>query len=257
MLCSATLFTFIAAVVLSIASLARAQGSCRCGDPSFLAIRRVNTSSAQPVQNCTPYKILDVRGSGEPQGVSLSFQIAIERMIANTTEITTESIIYPASFDQNVSVGVQNTVDTIRRGLQDCPNQKYALLGYSQGATVVLQALGKLDHETTKAINAVVVVGNPYRTPGRASNVDSQGRPDNRTQFGMFAAQAIQANRTFPNYDDILDHSGKVRDICLEHDLVCAPDPDCDCQLASDHLSYGLVQSVQDLIASHVMSRAT
>lgn len=42
-----------------------------------------------------------------------------------------------------------------------------------------------------------------------------------------------------------------------QHDPVCAPDPDCDCQLASDHLSYGLVQSLQDLIASHVMSRAT
>ncbi|KAF4904632.1 hypothetical protein CGCVW01_v012999 [Colletotrichum viniferum] len=141
MLCSATLFTFIAAVVLSTASLARAQGSCRWGDPSFLAIRRDNISSAQPVQNCTPYKILDARGSGEPQGVSLSFQIAIERMIASITEITTESIIYPASFDQNVSVGVQNTVDTIRRSLQDCPNQKYSLLGYSQGATVVLDRL--------------------------------------------------------------------------------------------------------------------
>lgn len=68
---------------------------------------------------------------------------------------------------------MQNTVDTIRRGLQACPNQKYALLGYSQGATVVLEALGKLDHETTKSINAGVLVGNPYRTPGRTSNVDS------------------------------------------------------------------------------------
>ncbi|KAF3810827.1 hypothetical protein GCG54_00003004 [Colletotrichum gloeosporioides] len=243
MLRLATLFTFIVAAVLGIASSARAQGSCRCGDPSFLAIRRVNISSAQSVQNCTSYMILDARGSGEPQGVSLSFQIAIERIIANSTEITTQSIIYPASFDQNVSVGVQNT--------------KYLLLGYSQGATVVLEALGKLDNETTKAINAVVLVGNPYRTPGRASNVDSQGRPDNRTQSGMFAAQAMQANRTFPNYDDALDRSGKVRDICLEDDLVCAPDPDCDCRLASDHLSYGLVQSVQDLIVSHIMSRAT
>ncbi|KAF4818266.1 hypothetical protein CGCSCA5_v005358 [Colletotrichum siamense] len=150
MLHLATLFTFIAAVVLSIASLACAQGSCRCGDPSFLAIPRVNISSAQPVQNCTPYKILDARGSGEPQVVFLSFQVAIERMIANATQITTQSIIYPASFGENVSVGVQNTVDTIRRGLQDCLNQKYSLLGYSQGATVVLEALGKLDHETKK-----------------------------------------------------------------------------------------------------------
>ncbi|KAK2779055.1 family 5 carbohydrate esterase [Colletotrichum kahawae] len=252
-----TLFTSIAAAVLSITNLARAQDSCRCGDPSFLAIGRVNISSAQPVQTCSPYMILDARGSGEPQGVSLSFQIAIERIITNNSEITTQSIIYPASFDQNVSVGVQNTIDIIHRGLRDCPNQRYSLLGYSQGATVVLEALGKLDNETTKAINAVVLVGNPYRTPGRASNVDSQGHPDNRTQFGMFAAQAMQANRTFPNYDDILDRSGKVRDICLEDDLVCAPNPDCDCQLASDHLSYGLFKSVQDLIVSHIMSRAT
>lgn len=40
-----------------------------------------------------------------------------------------------------------------------------------------------------------------------------------------------------------------------QNDTVCAFDPTCKCQIASDHLSYGLMESVQDLIFDHVVSR--
>jgi hypothetical protein len=216
--------------------------------------------------------MLDARGTGEPQGVSLMFQLAIQRVLESNVSAVSQSVEYPAGVDQNFTSGAQNVADTIYNGLQDCPDQKYFLLGYSQGASLVQEAFKKLDERSVAAINSVIMVGNPYRIPGRLSNVDSQGRHDNRTVYGLFATMALQSNDSILTYNEDLDRSGKVSDICLEvstrriciqscltvflkNDIVCASDPQCDCQLASDHISYGQMKSVQDLIYNLIMSR--
>ena len=144
------------------------------------------------------------------------FQVAIETILAKNISAVSQSVVYPAGFDQDVSSGVQNTLDIIGYGLQDCPDQKYFLFGYSQGATLVQEALNELDDRAAAAINSVIMVGNPYRIPGRLSNVDGQGRPDNRTAHGLFATQALESNDTILTYDENLDRDGKVKDICLE-----------------------------------------
>ncbi|KAL5603841.1 hypothetical protein FOVSG1_006591 [Fusarium oxysporum f. sp. vasinfectum] len=238
-----------------IAAVASAESGCRCGDSAYLAIPRVNLSTPEQLKPCAAYKLLDARGSGEPQGVSLMFQNTIERILANNTSAVSQAIVYPAGFNQNITSGVQFVTDVIKYGLQDCPKQKYFLFGYSQGATVVQKALNELDDAAVAAISSVVMVGNPYRTPGRLSNVDSKGRHDNRTAYGLFAVQSQQSNDSIPTFNEGLDRSGKVADICLDNDIVCSFDPECKCQLASDHLSYGLMKSVQDLIFDHVISR--
>ncbi|KAF4461760.1 Family 5 carbohydrate esterase [Fusarium albosuccineum] len=153
------------------------------------------------------------------------FQIALQRILANNTEARSQSVIYPAGFDQNVTSGVQNVIDIIKYGQKDCPNQKYFLFGYSQGATVVQKALNKLDNEALGAVNSVVLVGNPYRIPGRRSNLDNYGHLDNRTVYGLFAAHSLQSNGSIPTYNENLDRSGRVIDICLDNDIVCAIDP--------------------------------
>jgi hypothetical protein len=76
------------------------------------------------------------------------------------------------------------------------------------------------------AVSSVVMVGNPYRTPGRLSNVDSQGHHDNRTAYGLFAAQSLQSNDSIPTFNEGLDRSGKVADICLEVS-VSYPNTNC------------------------------
>jgi thioesterase domain-containing protein len=144
------------------------------------------------------------------------FQTAIERVLANSTDAVSQSVVYPAGFDQNITSGVQDTVDIIKYGLKDCPDQKYFLFGYSQGATVVQEALNKLDNESASAVSGIVMVGNPYRIPGRVSNVDSQGRLDNRTTYGLFATQSMQSNSSVVTYNEAFERSGKVSDICLE-----------------------------------------
>ncbi|KAH7175062.1 cutinase [Fusarium flagelliforme] len=183
------------------------------------------------------------------------FQNTIERILANNTGAVSQAVIYPAGFDQNVTAGVNFVTNVIKYGLQDCPKQKYFLFGYSQGATVVQKALNELDDTSIAAVSSIVMVGNPYRMPGRFSNVDSQGHHDNRTANGLFTIQSLQSNDSIPTFNESLDRSGKVADICLENDIVCSFDPECKCQLASDHLSYGLMKPVQDQIFNHVVSR--
>ncbi|KAF5556386.1 family 5 carbohydrate esterase [Fusarium phyllophilum] len=238
-----------------IAAAAASESGCRCGDSAYLAIPRVNLSTPEQLKPCATYKLLDARGSGEPQGVSLMFQNTIKRVLANNIGAVSQAVIYPAGFDQNVTSGVQFVTDIIKYGLQDCPKQKYFLFGYSQGATVVQKAINELDDASLAAVSSVVMVGNPYRTPGRLSNFDSQGHHDNRTAYGLFAVQSLQSNDSIPTFNEGLDRSGKVADICLENDIVCSFDPKCKCQLASDHLSYGLMKPVQNQIFGHVIAR--
>ncbi|RAR11623.1 family 5 carbohydrate esterase [Stemphylium lycopersici] len=113
-------------------------------------------------------ELIDARGSGEPQAVSLMFQDVLSRLLSNSSSTVSESITYPAGFDQNVTSGVQETVSSIKSSLQQCPDQKFHLFGYSQGATLVQSSLQELegDKKAMDAIRSVVVVGNPYRIPG-------------------------------------------------------------------------------------------
>ena len=112
-------------------------------------------------------------------GFSLMFQIAIENILANNTGSAhrVPGGLRPERHLRRVRHGRNRQA----RPPRDCPGQKHFLLGYSQGATVVQGALGELDDESAAAIGGVVMVGNPYRIPGRLSNVDGHGRPDNRT----------------------------------------------------------------------------
>lgn len=216
-------------------SLIAANSGCRCAPPAFLSIPRVNLSIPQSVRPRVPYSkssipgipnsikanatktgLLDARGTEEPQGVSLMFQLVIEKILANDTDAASQSVVYPAALDQNVTSGVQDLTNTINIGLHDCPNQKYFLFGYSQGATVVLKTLEKLDKSSLAAVAAVVLIGNPFRTPGRVSNVNRTGQRDHRTAFGRFATLAKKSNDSIPLYTDSLDRSGRVKDICLD-----------------------------------------
>lgn len=123
---------------------------------------------------------------------------------------------YPAGVTQNTTSGEKFVIDTINQGFQDCPEQNYALFGYSQGATLMLRALDQLDGEVASAVTSVILVGNPYRLPGKMSNVNGTGQRGNDEVAGLFVDSAIASNETIPQLSNILDRSGKVLDYCLE-----------------------------------------
>ncbi|RYN46128.1 hypothetical protein AA0118_g12674 [Alternaria tenuissima] len=47
----------------SLAAVGFAQSDCRCGNGPFLAIPRVNLSTTEQLRPCSPYKMIDARGT--------------------------------------------------------------------------------------------------------------------------------------------------------------------------------------------------
>ncbi|KAE8168664.1 cutinase-domain-containing protein [Aspergillus tamarii] len=144
------------------------------------------------------------------------FYPMIKNILANMTGGVSLPVEYPAAPNQNTTSGETFVIETITEGLYHCPDQKYALFGYSQGATLMLNILVQLNTTALDSIKSVILVGNPYRTPGKTSNVDDFALHDKKASVGMFAAHAISSNGTIPELSRELDQSGKVLDYCLE-----------------------------------------
>lgn len=162
-------------------------------------------------------ELIDARGTSEPQGVSTMFYPMIENILANISGGVSLPVEYPAGPAQNTTTGEAFVLDIINEGLDRCPGQKYALFGYSQGASLMLRVLNQLDRRALSKIKSVILVGNPYRVPGKFSSVDETGQRDYRDSVGMFTNSAIAANRnaTIPQLSNDIDRSGKVLDYCL------------------------------------------
>jgi pimeloyl-ACP methyl ester carboxylesterase len=199
------------------------------------------------------------------------FNNLLGRVLANQTGGLSQPIEYPAGPAQNTSSGQAYLLNAINTGLDACPEQKYVLLGYSQGASLVLEASAKFSKGAINAIKAVILVGNPYRFPGKKSNVDAQAQPDLRGTIGLFTTSALGSGAPVPQLPASLDKSGRVLDYCLQvglplpmrehcallmlfqNDIVCSSNPACDCQIPADHLSYGLTLTVQDTAFDHIV----
>lgn len=140
----------------------------------------------------------------------------IQNILANMTGGVSLLVEYPAGLDQNTTSGEDFVVEAITKGLSSCPDQKYALFCYSQGATLMLNSLVKLGTSALESVKSVILVGNPYHIPRKISNVDSTAQHDEKPSVGVFAEDAIASNSTTPQLSAEVDHSGKVLDYCLE-----------------------------------------
>ncbi|KAK6593513.1 family 5 carbohydrate esterase [Botrytis cinerea] len=180
-------------------------------------------------------KLIDARGTNEPQGVSIMFYPMLQSILAKVPDGVSLPVEYPAGVDQNTTSGQEFIIDTINQGLQ--------------------KTLEKLSSEAINSVSSVILVGNPYRVPDKLSNVNGTGQAGNDATVGLFVASATANNESIPQLSDKLDQSGKVLDYCLEGDGVCALNPACSCILTAGHLSYGLTESVQTTAVEHVIAR--
>ncbi|KAH2759278.1 hypothetical protein KXV94_007894 [Aspergillus fumigatus] len=177
---------------------------CRCGMAQFLTLPHANITPPSEARRCASYKLIDARGTNEPQGVSLMFYPLIHNILANVTGGVSLPVEYPAAPDQNTTTGERFVIETIGQGLRDCPNQNDSAL---------------------ESIKSVIIVGNPYRLPGKTSNVNATAQHDERASVGMFAEHAIARNGTIPQLSAQIDRSGKVLDFCLQFARPTLPAP--------------------------------
>lgn len=172
-------------------------------------------------EDCSPVLVMTARGTGEPTKGQLLSPVA--RAIANERpdDVTTVDLDYPADTDvkEGGTRGVRVLIDTLNVQATECPDQRTVLLGYSQGAMVIGDALvppedrmigatvGDLTDVARENVLAVVLYGDP-RFDG-----------DEEFNIGTFDTQL---NGIMPRPEGVLDDfAERIRDFCVAGDFVC------------------------------------
>ncbi|MFC4127688.1 cutinase family protein [Nocardia rhizosphaerae] len=164
---------------------------------------------------CADIRVVAARGTGEPGGWWSKYHLGtvvgnpVYKAINDTLDEKVDAyrVDYPADHNQPASVqaGNRDLVEHVTTQAAACPDQRFVLVGYSQGANVVDNSLGfssegakvggpivaTLPDELEPRIVAVLLFGNPIRELGRAIT-------------GTYA--------------------GRTLDICNDNDPVCDPD---------------------------------
>ncbi|WP_165777207.1 cutinase family protein [Bifidobacterium primatium] len=167
-------------------------------------------------------RVIMARGTNESADNGLLNPVAKQISAAFGGDVQITSLDYPATFDvDSVDTGVGRLVAMLNGQAQQCPAQKTVLMGFSQGAIVVGDALvaprnrfdpsGNKDELTAaagKSIAAVVMYGDP-RFNGRAAY--------NR---GTFDA-AVNGSFSPRGTGELDAYKDRIADFCAAKDIVC------------------------------------
>ncbi|KAE8223341.1 hypothetical protein CF326_g8206 [Tilletia indica] len=197
---------------------------------------------------CKKYVLISTRGIREPEGASSAFTGMIQQTLSALPGGIEVDTIYPADPSvSGTSVGVAWVSDYITNGLKRCKEQKYALLGFSQGALVetISAALLVGNPQARAAIKAIVFAGNPLHVPNRRGNVDERGSSSNAGASG----ESVEDN---PDLFNLYAEDGKVLDFCFTGDPIC--DARYDQGGLAVHRKYGTTPEVQTLGAKFLIS---
>jgi cutinase len=176
----------------------------------------LGTAPAASAAPCSDVELVVARGTLEPGplGIIVGDNVFDETKRALTGKnVTAQAVDYPANFETGSQQrGVVATVQHVTEQAAACPNQKFVLVGYSQGASVIDGAVGV---DTTGTINgspppavipaaleprvaAVLLFGNPITAVGRTVPPQYLSRTRDFCQDGDPACEA--------NGDNVLAH---------------------------------------------------
>jgi hypothetical protein len=181
----------------------------------------VSASPAGAQSACTPVEVIIARETGSGQGSSWLLS-GVARSVSTRLggQTSTYHVNYPASWDflGSVPKGVTDLVRHMNDQAARCPDQKFVLLGYSQGAMVIGDALAApadrtfgpgdvLSGDAASSVAAVVWFGDPRFRSGESYNA---GNPSSG------------ANGVYPRRQGALSaFSDRIRDYCASGDPVC------------------------------------
>lgn len=203
-------------------------------EPSEYDIEAFPDPIVEPLE-CTPYLVITARGTGEPPRGQLLSPVARAIEEARPDSVATVDMDYPADTDVNVGGlrGVRWLLDTLNVQAESCPLQRFVLLGYSQGALVIGDALaapeerivgaetGELGETAAENIVAVVLYGNPRFVGSEAYDVGSY---------------SPEVDGILPRAEGGLERfADRLRDYCEARDFICQTSFDID---EEGHVSY-------------------
>jgi hypothetical protein len=192
-----------------------------------------DAESGDPKPSCHPYEVVGVRGSGEslrsgPYGMGNTVgpiaKAAIDQLGSRLTRPV--SLRYPAlpvtvmlrrggirTFFDSILIGERMLLREVGRTLARCPRTRFGLIGYSQGAAVVSEALREMTRGQRRHVSAAVLVADPYSTGQSDYSLTltpiTKKVKERRGGHGVLGAESI------PLPDD------RLVDVCYAGDLVC------------------------------------
>ena len=198
--------------------------------------------------DCTDELVVTVRGTAEPKRKQLLSPVA-RKIVKELDDAKSIDLDYPADTDvkEGGTIGVRTLIDTLNVQADSCPDQRFVLMGYSQGALVVGDALadpearlvgertGEVSEEASERVSAVVLYGNPRfvgSEPYDAGGFDPA------------------LNGLLPRPVGALDaYADRIRDYCADRDFVCQSNLELDEEAHVAYYSNGM----QDLGVEYVL----
>lgn len=188
----------------------------------------------EPVE-CLPYLVVTNRGSGEPTKGQLLSPVVRAITLSRPNQVLHVDNPYPADDDIQAggSAGVRLLIDTVNVQVEACPEQRFIILGYSQGAFVAGDALarpedrlvgahaGELIAEAEERVLAVVLYANP-----RFVGAESYGAGTFDPALDGILPRPVGSLETYAD---------RLRDYCEAGDFVCQGSTSLD---PEQHLAY-------------------
>ncbi|KAK2608510.1 hypothetical protein QQS21_002972 [Conoideocrella luteorostrata] len=167
--------------------------------------------------------LISVRGTGEQPGIGGSGSIIGSKVRDQIKGTKIVALDYPAtlskpSYQYSVGNGTKNLNELISDHVKDCPNDKIAIMGYSQGAQVTLDTLCGTDESgfadtapiSSDKIDKHVVAVALFGDPTHVANVTyNKGTSINN---GVFPRK---------NSDSCLKYSKIITSWCDTGDIYC------------------------------------
>ncbi|MFG2352471.1 cutinase family protein [Streptomyces sp. NPDC048521] len=152
------------------------------------------SSSTASAAACTDIQVVSARGTFEPGTLGLivgdPVYAALQKKLTGKT-LSGYAVNYPADLSlTSAARGNADLVNHVRNQAAACPDQKFVLVGYSQGANVVDNSIGvssagavvgspivaTLPASVEPRVSAVLLFGNPIRALGRSVTGTYQSR---------------------------------------------------------------------------------
>jgi cutinase len=138
-----------------------------CSDFEVLVGKRVTCSAIESIADTSTARGMGESNS-EPSG---KFGMIVGYpLIGNVTALIPGARGYPVQYPASTNVAedeIRGRTDIINRLMMQsaaCPNQKFALAGYSQGAIVIHAAATRIPRNVLPKVLAVVLFGDPTKT---------------------------------------------------------------------------------------------
>ncbi|RDH32135.1 cutinase-domain-containing protein [Aspergillus welwitschiae] len=118
--------------------------------------------------SCKKVTFIFARGTTEigNMGTVVGPEVASELATLTGNQVTVQGVNYPADWEGNVSLGSSGgptMASYVKEALQQCPNTKVVLGGYSQGSMVVHYAANQLSADQ---LSGAVLFGDPLKMEG-------------------------------------------------------------------------------------------